>query len=73
MLVITKEAARELIRSQIALSLGLPSDEFLDQKMRDLRQKGSHEIGLGYFVACVPSEVLADGTILDEQFELDFA
>lgn len=34
---ITKSAARELIRSEYALTKGLPSEEFLDETMQVLR------------------------------------
>jgi hypothetical protein len=49
---LTKEAARELIRSDLAFTKGLPSSEFLDECMGTLRDYGfwqlSDRAGISY-------------------------
>ncbi len=45
---ITREAARELIRSELALTKGLPSDAFMDDCMQTLREYGYWQLPQGW-------------------------
>ncbi|NCC40895.1 MAG: hypothetical protein EOM21_15900 [Gammaproteobacteria bacterium] len=72
-MIVTREAARELIKSEIALSRGLPSDEFLDDMMVLFKKLGTWQLPGGFKLGFEPAAYAANGIWLDESYELDFA
>lgn len=73
-MIITRQAFRELIRSQAALTRGLPSEEWLDQEVESVKAHGSLELSGGFFLVYSPPVV---GETFEEDqpecYELDFA
>jgi hypothetical protein len=71
---ITKSAFRELIRSECALTRGLPSEEWLDQEVETVKAHGSLELSGGFFLLysppCMGGAFEPDS---EEMYELDFA
>jgi len=55
-MVITHSAAKELLRSSIAMTKGLPSPEFLDDAFVTFRRLGSWFLGDDIFLFYTPSE-----------------
>jgi hypothetical protein len=50
-LKITKQAARELIRSETALTKGLPSEVWMDHAMDQFMAAGSWQLGKQFWVS----------------------
>jgi hypothetical protein len=73
-MIITAKAFRELIRSETALTRGLPSEEWLDQEVESVKAHGSLELSGGFFLVYSPP-VMGEAFEEDqpECYEIDFA